>query len=151
MSWLTGKQLETKILKNADPETRKAYGGVFSIDQLPFAIPQYPYFMIINTQSHNLPGEHWKTVFIDREKRAEVFDSLALPLSNILIRWLNRFTRSFSVNRLFYQHPLSPSCGAFSLYFVLNRLHNPKCVTDMFDTALHDNVTRVMKYYETLK
>lgn len=148
---MTGEQLISKIKKNADQETREAFGGVFSIDQLPSAIPHYPYFVIVNTQAHNLPGEHWKTVFINKEKRAEVFDSLALPLNNLLIRWLNRFTHSFTANHFTYQHPLSPTCGAFAIYFTLNRLHNPKCVTNLFSSSLHDNVSLVVKYYESLK
>ena len=51
MSWLSGKEMEKKIKQHADEETRNAFHGVFSIDELPFAIPHYPFFMIINTQA----------------------------------------------------------------------------------------------------
>ena len=151
MSWLSNKDIEKKIKQYADEATFHAFYGVFSIDKLPSAIPHYPFFMIVNTQAHNLPGEHWKTVFIDKDKRGEVFDSLALPLSNILIRWLNSFTRSFTVNRLSYQHPLSPTCGIFAVYYVLHRLNNPNCVSDMFTSSPHDNVTRMRTFYDMLK
>lgn len=150
MSWLSDVDLEKKIKQHADKATRDAFYGVFSMDSLPFAVPHYPFFMIVNTQAHNLPGEHWKTVFIDKNKRGEVFDSLALPLANTLIRWLNRFTRSFTVNRLAYQHPLSASCGAFAVYFVLHRLENKNCVTDMFKYSLHVNVNRALAFYSML-
>ena len=151
MSWLSGKEIETKIKQHADKETRDAFHGVFSIDQLPFAVPHYPFFMIVNTQAHNLPGEHWKTVFIDKDKRGEVFDSLALPLSNTLIQWLNRFTHSFHVNPLAYQHPLSPTCGAFAIYYVLFRLSDSECVSKLFDSSLHANVKRAETFYNMLK
>lgn len=151
MSWLTNKELETKIKQHGDKATRDAFYGVFSIDNLPFAVPRYPFFMIVNTQAHNLPGEHWKTVFIDKDRRGEVFDSLALPLTNTLIRWLNRFTRTFTVNHLAYQHPLSASCGVFAMFYVLHRLKNPNCVTTMFTASLHDNESRVLDFYHMLQ
>ena len=150
MSWLSGVEMEEKIKQHADKATRNAFHGVFSMDRLPFAVPHYPFFMIINTHSHNLPGEHWKTVFIDKDKRGEVFDSLALPLSNTLIRWLNCFTRSFHVNHLAYQHPLSPTCGAFAVFYVLHRLNDSDCVSSMFNSSLNDNVKRVECFYRML-
>jgi len=150
MSWLSGTEIAKKIEECGDVATREAFSGVYSIDSLPFAVKQYPFFMIVNTQTHNLPGEHWKTIFIDRNKCGEVFDSLALPLSNTLIRWLNRFTRRFVVNRIAYQNPLSATCGSFAVFYVLNRLDDPKCVTTMFDGTPHENDKRVLAYYCTL-
>ena len=151
MSWLSGPSMEKKIKKHADEDTLNAFGGVFSIDTLPASVPHYPFFMIVNTQSHNLPGEHWKTIFIDKKKQGEVFDSLALPLSNILIRWLNRFTRRFTVNRVMYQHPLSAACGAFAVFYVLRRLKDSKCVSTTFNSSPYDNVLHVLSFYRSLK
>ena len=143
MNWLSGKELIKKIERNADGATLAAFEGVFPLDKLPFAVPHYPFFMIVNTQSHNLPGEHWITVFIDSDRRGEIFDSLALPLSNTLIHWMNHFTRSFTSNYLTYQHPLSATCGAFALYFILHRLHNSDCMTEAFTSDLAVNEERI--------
>ena len=151
MSWLSGPNLEKKIKQHADKATLDAFGGIFSIDALPFAVSHYPFFMIINTQTHNLPGEHWITIFIDKDRRGEVFDSLALPLTNILIRWLNRFTRTFSMNHISYQHPLSATCGAFAVFYVLHRLKDPKCVSTTFNSVPHVNVQRALSFYYSLK
>ena len=151
MSWLSGKELIHTVKRHADKATRDAFGGVFSMDKLPFAVPHYPYFMIINTQAHNLPGEHWISVFIDKDKRGEVFDSFALPLSNTLIRWLNRFSRTFTINHLSYQHPLSATCGAYALFYVFHRLSNSKCVSLMLTNSFHDNERRVLAFYNSLK
>ena len=146
MSWLSGQQIENAIRKHADTPTREAFGGVYSIDCLPFAVPQYPFFMVVNTQAHNLPGAHWITVFIDKQRRGEVFDSLALPPQQALMRWLNQFTRSVVRNSLSYQHPLSDTCGAFAVYFIFHRLRGP--VT--FSNSIYVNETLVRDFYYNL-
>ena len=150
MSWLAGEDLVRKIKQHGDSATRAAFGGVFAMDTLPFAVPHYPYMMIVNTQAHNLPGEHWITVFIDKDRRGEVFDSLGLPLTNTMIRWLNRFTRTFTVNRLAYQHPLTATCGAFALFYVLHRLTHSHVVSLMLTDSPTKNVQRVLAFYESL-
>lgn len=147
MSWLSGQEIEHAIRTYADEETRHAFYGVCSMDQLPFAVPHYPFFMIVNTQSHNLPGAHWVSVFIDKNRRGEVFDSLALPLRQPLMRWINQFARSMTRNHLTYQHPLSDSCGAFAIYFVFHRLHSH--VT--FSTSYLDNERKVRHFYHALQ
>ena len=149
MSWLTEKQLLSKIRRNADRDTRAAFFGVTSIDRLPSTIPRYPIILIVNTHTHNLPGEHWITVFIDKERRGEIFDSLALPVSNMLRRWMNRFTRTWKRNTRQFQHSLSSSCGAFALYFILHRLH-AKNLNDVLSpfkrlSRLNENVVHVFE------
>ena len=84
MSWLSTKDLIDKVKRNADGATLAAFHGVFPIDELPSAVPHYPFFMIVNTQSHNLPGEHWITIFIDADRRGDIFDSLAYLLAIFL-------------------------------------------------------------------
>ena len=150
MSWLSGHDLVRTIKQHGDSATRQAFGGVFAMDTLPSAVPHYPYLMIVNTQAHNLPGQHWIAVFIDKDRRGEVFDSLALPLTNTLIRWLNRFSRTFTVNRLAYQHPLTATCGAFVLFYALHRLEHASVVSRMLTDSPHKNVHRVLAFYNSL-
>lgn len=147
MSWLSGEEIENAIYNHADEATRQAFDGVYSIDKLPYAVPHYPFFMIVNTQAHNLPGAHWISVFIDRNRRGEVFDSLALPIPKPVSRWVNQFTRSQTRNSLAYQHPLSDSCGAFAVYFVFHRLHSK--VT--FSSSLYENEKKVRSFYDSLQ
>lgn len=146
MSWLSGQDILNAVHKHADKPTREAFAGVYSMDKLPFAVCHYPFFMIVNTQSHNLPGAHWLTIYIDQDRRAEIFDSLALPPSQVLMRWLHQFTRSTTRNSLSYQHPLSDTCGAFALYFVFHRLKGP--VT--FSPSLYNNENIVRTFYYNL-
>ena len=153
MSWLSNKTLLKKIKKNACEETLKAFNGIYSIDNLPDSIPRRPFLIIINTHTHNLPGEHWICVFIDQDRNGELFDSLALPVSNILIRWLNVFTTKWKRNSLSFQHLLSAQCGAFVLCFILNRLHvkNFESLTAMFTSSPLMNDTIVENFYRALK
>ena len=48
MSWLSGQELEDAINTYGNDATCKAFDGVYSMDQLPFAVAQYPFFMIVN-------------------------------------------------------------------------------------------------------
>ena len=153
MSWLSNKTLLEKIKKNACGETLKAFNGIYSIDKLPNFIPCRPFLIIINTHTHNLPGEHWICIFIDKDRNGELFDSLALPVNNILIRWLNIFTTKWKRNSRSFQHLLSTQCGAFVLRFILNRLHvkNFESLTAMFTTSPLLNETIVENFYRALK
>jgi len=153
MSWLSGKQLVDKVRKNADRDTISGFYGVCSIDNLPEFIHTRPFFMIVNTHTKNLPGEHWIAIIIDTKRNGELFDSLALPVSNILIGWLNRFTKKWKTNKLTVQHVLSSTCGVYSVYFILNRLHVKDFETfiALFDKNPHVNESLVLLFYRSLK
>lgn len=153
MSWLSNRQLIQKVRKNADDDTKKSFLGVYPIDRLPKFLPHLPVFLIVNTQTHNLNGEHWKAIFIDKNRYGEVFDSLAQPTSNILNRWMNRFTRKWTTNSKTFQHVSSSTCGAYSLYYVLTRLAFPSLAafTRSFSRALHVNERNVRAFYHSLK
>ena len=151
MSWLSEKEIVRLIRRHADPITLEGFQGVFPMDELPFAVGKYPFFMIVNTQAHNLPGEHWIAVFIGKDKRGEIFDSFAMPPSNTLIRWMNQFTRTFTSSRTAYQHPLSATCGAYVLYYILHRLRDPQCMTHYFSASIPNNEKRVLSFYHSLK
>ena len=116
-------------------------------------MPHYPIFLVVNTQAHNLPGQHWIAIFIDKNKRGEVFDSLALPTSNLLTRWMNRFTRSWRTNVLSYQHPLSGTCGGYVIYYILQRLKVSRLedITRTLSRKLHENDKRIVSFYDGLK
>lgn len=122
MSWLTTFELEKLINKYSDDATKRAFIGVFPMDKLPRHLPHLPVLFIVNTDSSNLPGKHWKAVYISSNKIGEVFDSLTLPIGIYLLRWMNTFSKKWTTSKRAIQNPLSATCGAFTLYFVLNRL-----------------------------
>ena len=147
MSNLSDDQITRIIDKYNLTGDKDTFLGVFSMDVLPRQVSHYPTCMVINTHSHNLPGEHWISVFITDNKRGEVFDSLALPLSNYLIRWLNQFTKSWQYNRKRYQPLGSDKCGAFTIYYILNRLQGK---TPSFTDSPAANDELVSIFYHTL-
>ena len=153
MSWLSNRQLVNKVRKNANDETKQAFLGVYPIDKLPSSIPHFPTFLIVNTHAHNLGGEHWKAIFIDKNRCGEVFDSLAQPTSDILTRWMNRWTRKWKTNRKTVQHASSSTCGAFALNYVLTRLtfSSLEAFSRSFNRALHVNERNVHAFYRRLK
>lgn len=122
IKWLTTLDLETFIENFADNETKEAFLGVFSIDHLPKKIFHLPILFIVNTNTNNLPGEHWKAIYISKQGKGEVFDSLALPVGLRLQQWMNEFSKKWSISKLTIQNPLAPSCGAYVLYYVMSRL-----------------------------
>ena len=68
MNWLSTQELESTIYNYADENTKTVFHGVFPIDHLPKGISRLPVLFIINTNTGNLPGQHWKAIYIDKIK-----------------------------------------------------------------------------------
>ena len=153
MSWLDNHDIVDKILYNTDDKTWKAFDDIYPIDMLPNAIHHYPIFIVINTHTKNLPGQHWKAIYIKKDKAAEVFDSFALPLNTFTENWLNKFTRKWKCNTQAYQHPSSALCGAYVLYFILNRqkYSDYKSFLKTFSTDANVNDRMIDEFYKSLQ
>ena len=125
IKWLTTQDLENFVNNYADKKTKNAFLGVFPINLLPVKIASshhLPILFIVNTNPSNLPGQHWKAVYVSKDRNGEVFDSLAMPIDLRLEHWMNKFCRKWTVSKLTLQNPFSPSCGAYVLYYILSRL-----------------------------
>ena len=83
--------------------------GCFPLDKPPKAKGKY----IINTQTHNLPGEHWIAV-----NNGYMFDPFGYIYPNWLISHLLKQNIHPSYNRKMYQHPLHNTCALFCLYYL---------------------------------
>ena len=147
VNWLTGQQLNKLILANANDTTNAAFIGIFAIDTLPQCISTLPLLLIVNNDTSNLPGRHWKAIFISAERHGEVFDSLATPVSLTLEKWMNTFTLKWICSNLIIQHPLSPSCGGFVLHYILHRVKEMslKQYTEKYfvsDVLKNENIVR---------
>ena len=151
MSWLTNHQLEQAVERYGDDKTKEAFLGAFPIDRLPTTVKTYPVLLIVNSQSHNLGGEHWLALFISPQQRGELFDSAAQPVDLRINRWLNRFsTKRWIRNHVIYQSPFSPICGAYVLYYVLNRLHHPSMKELLMVNHHHINDSFIKEWYDKL-
>ena len=153
MSWLNDSEIQKAIYEFGDEDTVAAFHGIYPNDHLPTENVIPPAFFIVNTDVHNLSGQHWKVIFIDESYCGEVFDSLATPLSNRVIRFMNRHTRMWKTNRVMFQHPNSSFCGAYVLYFVMHRLSFSSLRE--FCKTLSSNVNRneqmIQRFYKNLK
>ena len=155
VKWLTSKQLNKVIHDNGTPLIKASFLGVFAINTLPREIPPLPVLLIVNNDTSNLPGRHWKAVFISCERHGEVYDSLVTPISIALEHWMNRFTLKWTCSTKTVQYPLSPSCGAYVLHYILHRIGEPslsKYTERYFVPDLHINELLIRHFmYNKLK
>lgn len=65
--------------------------GVFPMNYLPNRVLNRPLLFIVNTNSSNVPGQHWKPVFISTDWRLEeIFDSLVFTVGLSQQRWMSK-------------------------------------------------------------
>ena len=127
MSWLSASELECAVAACSDPTAGLAFRGVYPHNRLPTALLppppaqlRLPLTLIVNTDTHNLPGRHWTSVYIDANRRGELFDTLTTPPSAHVVRFLTQHCQRWTTNRLIYQSPssslvLGNQKGSFSL------------------------------------
>jgi hypothetical protein len=110
-----------------------------------------PHTFILNTDTTNLPGQHWIAVFVTRENWGEVFDSYGLLPPTWIQRWMNEYTRGWSHNPFLVQPPNSNSCGQFCVYFLIRRsqANSMHAVLDSFTTDFKYNERLVLSYYRS--
>ena len=134
---------------NKVPEVRAIYQGAYPHNRLHTLHLSLPAMLVVNTDPHNLPGKHWISIYINANRQGEVFDSLASPLSNHIIRFMNTWTRHWVTNSNMYQHPLSQACGIFVIYHLTNRLYYPSLSTVLqtFSANMIENECIMSAYY----
>jgi len=97
--------------------------GVFPLDKIP-SLHGKSHSFIVNTQTHNLPGQHWiavRTVF----DRAWIFDPLSShPPPPSLCHHLSLYCNIYKlyVCRMSVQPPSSNTCGPHCVYFLYTGL-----------------------------
>jgi len=91
--------------------------GVFPLDEIPFIQPGG---FIVNSQSANLPGEHWIAVFVSPTK-IEVFDPMGFYYPQLLVSTLERTKLQIYYNTIRYQHPLTTVCGHYCLIWLASK------------------------------
>jgi hypothetical protein len=93
--------------------------GVFARDELPdLANERRPFALVLNTDPHDAPGEHWLAIYAPTDGPLELFDSFGLPpsaygLDSLAPRHSRRPFQSYS----------SSLCGKYCIYFLYMRIH----------------------------
>ena len=151
MSLLSDNQLVRKMRKCGNQYSKRLFIGVFARDALPKGIVSYPCSLIINTDTKNLPGKHWVSIFISSYKEGEYFDSFGREPSQDIAIWLNKFTVKWKkVNSVILQNPLSTSCGQFVLFYINERplVSNHFHIVRQFHANTFSNEQLVTHYYQ---
>lgn len=105
----------------------KNFVGTFALDQIPIIkhrkYSDRTYHFVVNTQTHNLPGQHWIGVTI-RNKTAYIFDPFGSPPSQLLIHYLKRRTtaRNFQYNKKQLQPLGTVICGHLVIQHLLRHM-----------------------------
>ena len=151
MSLLTDSQLVRKMRKCGNQYSKRLFIGVFARDSLPKGINSYPCSLIINTDTKNLPGKHWVSIYISGYKEGEYFDSFGHEPSQDIAIWLNKFTVKWKkVNTSVLQNPLSVTCGHFVLFYINERplVNSHFLILKQFHTDTYGNDQFVKHYYQ---
>lgn len=98
------------------------FKGIYALDKLP-ARGYKNVMFIANTDTSNLPGEHWIAIVV-RNNQPYCFDPLGMhpPLS--VINWLNRHYDTWSCNMRRVQPIFSTLCGYFCIHFLYATTRN---------------------------
>jgi len=99
------------------------YLGTFALDKVPlhFIRDAKLQHFIINTQTSNLPGQHWIAVTVCDNNKAYIFDSFGVPPPTLLINQLKRR----GIKRIYYnkrqvQNFGTLLCGQLALRHLLH-------------------------------
>lgn len=123
-----------------------SFDGVFARDHLPSARKRNM-ILIHNTDTGNLPGQHWVAVII-RRKVGYCFDPLGQAPSTTLSNWMNVHCNRWSSNTSRQVQPLySNLCGYYCLYYLY---WCTKCEMIDFNTMLNTvfPITHSLESYE---
>ena len=99
------------------------YLGTFALDKVPlhFIRDAKLQHFIINTQTSNLPGQHWIAVTVCDNNKAYIFDSFGVPPPTLLINQLKRRgIRKIYYNKRQVQNFGTLLCGQLALQHLLH-------------------------------
>ena len=128
----------------------KTFLGVFPLDRLP-EIKSIPASLIINTDPHNEPGEHWVAVYIS--DIGVYFDSYGFPPLNEEIKsFLDTNTTEWTYNTVMIQGYNSYTCGQHCVLFVLLMSigYSLMDIIHLFTNNFKTNDKIVQKIFENL-
>lgn len=114
----TFNALTTSQINNLFP-SNSGFSGAFAADRMP-SPKAFPWVMIVNTDPHDEPGEHWVTIVLKDNHKAVYFDSFGFPP---LVPQIQRYLELNAFNGIKFncstlQHPNTTSCGYWCVLFV---------------------------------
>ncbi|XP_077170425.1 uncharacterized protein LOC143825879 [Paroedura picta] len=116
--------LQLKAVLSTNHYTKKTFSGVFPSDWLPKQrLHRRPAGLVVNTHPHNVPGEHWLAIYLEKDGRGEFFDSYGHPPNSPLFpKTIVRFLRKNASETVFQPRQLQASdsvvCGYHCIFFL---------------------------------
>ncbi len=104
----------------------ECFKGTYPNDKIPRKIyKKFPVAFIINTDPHNLPGQHWVALFIDKNK-AEYMDSFGFrPICCEIQKYLKKYKiKKIKYNNYPLQSISASTCGAYCILFIKMRCYS---------------------------
>ena len=105
----------------------KDYIGTFARDLLPSRLPlRRKVGLIVNTDTHDSPGEHWIAIYLDGNGGGEYFDSYGLPpLHKEFIYFMQKNCPiGWCWNSVTLQCLTCITCGQYCLTYIKLKLNN---------------------------
>lgn len=136
------------------PFLKKHYDGIFAINTLPKSI-KVRHFCICNTDESTGNGIHWFCFVRTTKSTIECFDSLGVCLEKKekLQKYCNfRAIREIEFNETSFQAKDTDTCGLFTVYFIIQRMHNFDLTFDdlleqIFDPENHEENEKIVSQF----
>lgn len=137
--------LDLTAAARTQPPLRRFHVGTFPLDALPsLTVAGRPRHLIYNLSPSTLPpGTHWISIWLGRDMKAEIMDSLGQrPLSPEVLGFIRRHSSEAIYSERPIQHWSSNACGLYCLSHGLARARGLsfRAWLDQFtsDTAAND-------------
>jgi hypothetical protein len=97
----------------------KHFIGVFPLDKFPKSL-HIPNYLIINTHTANLPGEHWLAVAYIKPGTIYAFDSFGMEYPPLLMDYLKKYGR-IRLSKKMIQSPFDNTCGMHAIQWLMEK------------------------------
>lgn len=140
---------ELEAVLKEDVKVGPLFAGVFACDKLPREVT-YPSALVMNTEPHTLPGEHWVAAFFAKDGQGEFFDSYGREPQGAMRALMNRCAWNVKYNQKPVQGLLASTCGHYCTYYLLHRARgmNMHDIVKVFGTDLQKNDRFVLDFVE---
>ena len=136
------------------PMLKKHNAGIFAINTLPKSL-KFRHFCFCNTDVHDGVGIHWFCLLRNSKDTIECFDSLGIDDKKLnVLKTVCKFrgVKELEFNETQFQPNNSNECGLFTLYFLVERMHNldlsfDELLEEIFDASDQDkNNFKVLEF-----
>ena len=97
---------------------KSTFLGVFAKDELP-VVELRPLAFIVNEDLSQLPGSHWRALYLYQDGRGEFFDSYGRPPDKIVEAYMDKHApNGWEYNTRHVQSIWSSLCGGYCLQYL---------------------------------